>query len=163
MGSVGENTTAVYGMSNGLPPLWEHCIDEYRRVKVICVGAGLSGILAGIRFPQRIPNLDLTIYDKNEDVGGTWFENRYPGVRCDVPSAAYQYTFESNTQWSEYYCTGPEIFRYFQRCARKYGVYKYCKFKHMLKAATWKADKGKWELEMEDMGDGKVTEMSNLW
>jgi ribulose 1,5-bisphosphate synthetase/thiazole synthase len=74
---------AVYGTANGsnaqplgLPPLYEHCIDDYRRIKVIVIGAGLSGILAGIRFTQRIPNLDLTIYDKNEDVGGTWWENR---------------------------------------------------------------------------------------
>ena len=58
---------------------------------------------------------------------------RYPGVRCDVPSHCYQYTFESNTQWSEYYCEGAEIERYFQRVARKFGVYKYIKFKHMLK------------------------------
>jgi hypothetical protein len=61
----------------GLPPLWEHCVDDYRPIKIIVIGAGLSGILAGIRFTQRIPNLELTIYEKNEDVGGTWWENRW--------------------------------------------------------------------------------------
>jgi hypothetical protein len=60
-----------------LPPLYDHCIDDLRRVKVICIGAGFSGVLAGIRFPQRIPNLDFTIYEKNPDVGGTWWENRF--------------------------------------------------------------------------------------
>lgn len=68
-------------MANGdtaeLPPLYEHCVDDYRPMKIICIGAGISGICAGIRFPQRIQNLDLIIYDKNADVGGTWFENRY--------------------------------------------------------------------------------------
>jgi len=59
-----------------LPPLYNHCVDDYRPMKVVVIGAGLSGILAGIRFPQYIKNLDLTIYDKNSDVGGTWFENR---------------------------------------------------------------------------------------
>jgi len=59
-----------------LPPLYSHCIDDHRRIKVICIGAGFSGILAGIRFPQRIANLDLTIYEKNPEVGGTWYENK---------------------------------------------------------------------------------------
>ena len=57
-------------------------VDLARPIKVICIGAGMSGILCGIRFPQKISNLDLTIYDKNESVGGVWLENRYPGVTC---------------------------------------------------------------------------------
>lgn len=64
-------------------------IDEVRPVKVIVIGAGVSGIIAGIRFPQRIPNLDLVIYDKNPDIGGTWFENRYPGIACGRLSATF--------------------------------------------------------------------------
>lgn len=46
-------------------------IDEYRPIKVICIGAGISGILSAIRFPQKIPNLELKIYEKNEDIGGS--------------------------------------------------------------------------------------------
>ena len=52
-------------------------VDYARPLKVICIGAGMSGILCGIRFPQKIPNLDLTIYEKNDEVGGVWYENRY--------------------------------------------------------------------------------------
>lgn len=52
-------------------------VDHARPIKVVCIGAGYSGILAAIRLPQKIKNLDLTIYEKNEDIGGTWFENRY--------------------------------------------------------------------------------------
>jgi cation diffusion facilitator CzcD-associated flavoprotein CzcO len=51
-------------------------IDECRPIKVICIGAGISGILTAIRFPQHIKNLDLTVYEKNEGPGGTWFENK---------------------------------------------------------------------------------------
>lgn len=73
----GTGTGTVNGHKiNDLPPLYTHCIDDYRPMKVIVIGAGLSGILAGIRFPQYIQNLDLTIYDKNSDVGGTWHENK---------------------------------------------------------------------------------------
>lgn len=55
---------------------WDVPVDYARPLKVICVGAGMSGILCGIRFKQRIPNLDLVIYDKNDEVGGVWYENR---------------------------------------------------------------------------------------
>jgi len=72
------STSPLHGEGNisGLPPLYSHCVDDLRRMKVICIGAGFSGILAGIRFPQRVQNLDFVIYEKNADVGGTWFENK---------------------------------------------------------------------------------------
>ena len=57
-------------------------VDAVRPLKVICLGAGVSGILAAIRFPERVKNLDLVIYEKNEEIGGTWFENKYPGCAC---------------------------------------------------------------------------------
>jgi len=72
--------------------LLETAIDSPRPIKIIVIGAGFSGTLAGVVFPRKIENIQLTIYDKNEDVGGTWLENRYPGVGCDVPSHAYQYS-----------------------------------------------------------------------
>lgn len=56
-------------------PIDQRPVDYYRPIKVICIGAGVSGILTGIRFPQHIKNLELTIYEKNKGVGGTWFEN----------------------------------------------------------------------------------------
>lgn len=74
------NANFVDPKLTNLPPLYGHCIDDLRPIKVICIGAGFSGILAGIRFPQRVPNLDFTIYEKNEEVGGTWFENRSVSV-----------------------------------------------------------------------------------
>jgi hypothetical protein len=57
-------------------------IDGDRPVRVVIMGAGISGITACIRFAQRIKNLDLCVYEKNADVGGTWYENRYPGCAC---------------------------------------------------------------------------------
>ena len=155
------NGATTNGDNAGLPPLYGHCVDDYRPMKVICIGAGISGICAAIRFNQRIQNLDFTIYEKNADIGGTWFENKYPGVRCDIPSHSYQYTFENNSQWSEYYSSGPEIQRYLQRTARKYGVYKYVKFRYELKGATWQAEEGKWELKLEDLGTGRVSSRPN--
>jgi hypothetical protein len=63
------------------PLITERSVDETRPIKAIFIGAGISGIVAGIKL-QSLPELDLTIYEKNDDVGGTWLENRYPGVAC---------------------------------------------------------------------------------
>lgn len=59
-------------------------VDHFRPIRVVIIGSGLSGIIASIRLRQRISNLELCVYDKNEDIGGTWFENRYPGCACGV-------------------------------------------------------------------------------
>lgn len=60
----------------------ERSIDKARPLRVVIIGSGISGIIASIRFRQRIPNVDLCVYEKNEDIGGTWLENRYPGCAC---------------------------------------------------------------------------------
>ena len=60
-------------------------VENFRPIRVICIGAGYSGIYLAIRIPERLRNVNLTVYEKNADVGGTWFENRYPGCACDIP------------------------------------------------------------------------------
>ena len=64
------------------PMISDRCIDSVRPLKVISIGAGISGILAAIELPRKLKKLELVIYDKNEELGGTWFENKYPGVAC---------------------------------------------------------------------------------
>ncbi|KAL6229532.1 hypothetical protein BDW75DRAFT_249591 [Aspergillus navahoensis] len=139
-------------------------IDELRPVRVICIGAGVSGILTAIRFPREISNLELVVYDKNHDVGGTWLENKYPGVRCDIPSAGYQFTFEDNPSWTEFYASGAEIQAYWARTAKKYGVYKYCKFGHRFEEARWVEQSGKWQ-KVTDVADFVIsaTGLLNRW
>lgn len=60
----------------------ERAVDEPRPLKVIYIGAGVSGILAAIQFRKFVPSLDLVIYEKNPEIGGTWYENKYPGCAC---------------------------------------------------------------------------------
>ena len=62
----------------------ERSIDHFRPIRVVVIGSGLSGIISSIRLRQRVPNLDLCVYDRNDDVGGTWTENRYPGCACGM-------------------------------------------------------------------------------
>ena len=64
-------------------------IDTARPLKVICIGAGISGILAAVNLPKQVQDLNLTIYDKNQELGGTWFESKYPGCACGKGLATF--------------------------------------------------------------------------
>ncbi|KAJ4298153.1 hypothetical protein N0V90_006052 [Kalmusia sp. IMI 367209] len=128
-----------------------HHIDNVRTLKVAVIGAGLSGINAGILLPAKVPGIDLTIFEKNHDVGGTWLENTYPGVRCDIPAHVYQSTFSPNTQWSEIFAEGAEIRDYWQSRAKKYNVYKYLKLRHRVDEASWDDEEGKWHLRVHNL------------
>jgi cation diffusion facilitator CzcD-associated flavoprotein CzcO len=92
-----------------------------RAPRVAVIGAGMSGLLMGIRL-REAGIRDFTLYEKTADVGGTWRENRYPGLSCDVPSHLYSYSFEPNPEWTHRYSFGPEIHAYFQKVADKYDL-----------------------------------------
>ncbi|KAJ7230153.1 FAD/NAD-P-binding domain-containing protein [Mycena pura] len=115
-------------------------IDDYRPVKVICIGAGFSGILrvSAIRFQQKVPNLDFKLYEKADGVGGTWRENRYP----------YQFSFEDYSQWSGLFPTGSEILANIERIVDKYKIRKYMNFQHELTHAKWDASAGQWTVRI---------------
>ncbi|KAJ7175158.1 FAD/NAD-P-binding domain-containing protein [Mycena crocata] len=127
----------------------DRSIDDYRPVKVICIGAGFSGILCAIRFQQKVPNCELKIYEKADGIGGTWRHNRYPGAACDVPSHCYQFSFENESQWSGLFSTGPEILANMERVVDKYKVRKYMHFKHELTHAEYDAAAGKWTVRIQ--------------
>jgi heterodisulfide reductase subunit A-like polyferredoxin len=67
----------------------DRCVDTVRPLKVVIVGAGISGILAAIKLQESIRKLELIIYEKNEGLGGTWLENRYPGCACGMFSSPH--------------------------------------------------------------------------
>ncbi|KAM0543828.1 hypothetical protein ACHAPJ_012135 [Fusarium lateritium] len=136
-------------------PLKDLAIDQPRPLKVICIGAGFSGILTAIRFPQRIPNVELTIYDKNPDIGGTWYENTYAGVGY-VPSHVYQYSFAGNPNWSKFYAGGAEIQQYLKDVAWRYDVERYVRLQHHFEKADWDEAAQKWTVTVIDMKNNKV-------
>ncbi|CRG92376.1 Putative sterigmatocystin biosynthesis monooxygenase stcW [Talaromyces islandicus] len=129
-------------------------INDVRPIKVIVFGAGLSGILASILLPRAIEKLELVIYEKNAAIGGTWLENVYPGVACDIPSHSYQFSFENNPGWSSYYAPGPEIQAYLMRTTEKYDGYRYMKFQHKVHKAVWDDEEGKWHVNVLDIVTG---------
>jgi cation diffusion facilitator CzcD-associated flavoprotein CzcO len=85
------------------------------------VGAGMAGILSAIKL-REAGFEDFTVYEKADRIGGTWRENRYPGIACDVPSHLYSYSFAPNPEWSRRFAPGPEIQAYFEDVAARHGV-----------------------------------------
>ncbi|RMJ21396.1 monooxygenase [Aspergillus sp. HF37] len=134
----------------------ERSIDHARPMRVVVIGSGLSGIIASIRLRQRVSNLDLCIYEKNDDVGGTWLENRYPGCACDIPAHTYQASFEPNKEWSTFYAAAPEIHKYWKRVVDKYGCMEYVKLRSQVVEAVWNEENGKWQLKVQNTANNAV-------
>lgn len=103
--------------------------------------------------------MSLSVYSQqstNNEKGGVWFENIYPGVRCDVPAHVYQTSFDANTQWSEEYAQGAEIREYWAGIARKYEVYKYLKLSKRVERLTWDDKSSIWLVEVQNLLTGDV-------
>jgi cation diffusion facilitator CzcD-associated flavoprotein CzcO len=90
-------------------------------LRIAVIGAGMSGLLSAIEL-ERAGYRDVAIYEKAERLGGTWRENTYPGIACDVPSHFYSYSFAPNPDWSHRFAPGDEIQAYFEGVARRFGV-----------------------------------------
>ncbi|KAF2847728.1 FAD/NAD(P)-binding domain-containing protein [Plenodomus tracheiphilus IPT5] len=131
-------------------------IENLRPMKVIVIGAGYSGIYCGIRIPERLRNVDLVIYEKNAGVGGTWYENRYLGCACDVPSHSYQYTFEPNPNWSSLYAPAAEIQAYLERIATKFSATRFIKLQHEIVGCRWEEKTAKWHVTVKNLATGEM-------
>ena len=128
-----------------------------RPVKVIIAGAGASAIDFAHEVARgALANVDLNIYEKNAGIGGTWFENRYPGCACDIPSHVYQYSWAPNPNWSAYYVGAPEILKYFQNVVNKFNLEKYFTTSRKVVGAKWIEDQQKWQV-LSRATDGRHT------
>lgn len=126
----------------------------HKKLRFIIIGAGMAGMLAGIRLKERGDH-DFTIYEKGDSVGGTWRENHYPGLACDTPAHSYTYSFATNTEWSAFYAPGPEIRAYFEGVADKYDLKKQIEFNSEI--ASCRFEDGRWRITTaggrEDVAD----------
>ena len=120
------------GLSDRLPP----------GLDVIVIGGGMSGVLAGIRLQHA--GIPYTILEKNEGIGGTWFENRYPGCRVDVGNHYYCYSFEPSDEWSEFFAQAPELRAYFEDCAARHGLGEHTQLGAEVIEAEWSEAEHRW-------------------
>ncbi|KAF7557068.1 hypothetical protein G7Z17_g899 [Cylindrodendrum hubeiense] len=103
-------------------------VENQRPLKVVIIGAGFSGIHSTIRITQRLRNIDLTVYETNEEISGV----------------CYQFSFAPNPYWSSLYAPGPEIRAYMQEVAERFGATRYIKTSHKVTSAIWDAEKKLW-------------------
>jgi len=105
------------------------------------IGAGMAGILSAIKL-RDAGVTDFTVYEKADRVGGTWRDNTYPGLSCDVPSHLYSYSFAPNSEWSHRFSPGPEIRAYFEQVAQDHGVLPFVRFGDPVTACSF--SDGRW-------------------
>jgi cyclohexanone monooxygenase len=121
------------------------------RLDVVVVGAGFSGLYLVHRL--RESGFSVVALEAGGSVGGTWYWNRYPGARCDVPSLEYSYSFseelEQEWEWTERYPTQPEILRYLNHVADRFDLRPYIRLSTRVTAATFDGDTSTWRVETE--------------
>jgi 4-hydroxyacetophenone monooxygenase len=138
---------------------WDGVTAERRaRFHVVVIGAGMSGLLAAMKLEQA--GIPYVVLEKNPAVGGTWFENSYPGCRVDVANHFYCYSFEPNHDWPEFFSQRGELREYFERCADRYGVRERIRFGAEVLAARWDGAAARWELRIR-VGDREETLATN--
>ncbi|MBV9091159.1 MAG: NAD(P)/FAD-dependent oxidoreductase [Mycobacteriaceae bacterium] len=118
---------------------------------VVVVGCGQSGLLAAIRLQQA--GVPYTVVEKNPGVGGTWWENSYPGARVDVGNHFYCYSFEPSDHWTEYFAQQPELRSYFDAVMRRHGVADHIRLCTEVLSAVWNDDDATWAVRIRN-GDG---------
>ena len=123
-------------------------------VDVVVVGAGIAGLYLAYRLSRA--GYRLRVFEAADDLGGTWYWNRYPGARVDVPSIDYMYSFDPDWQrdwqWSEKYATQPEILRYLNHVADKHDLRRHITFSTRVRQAGWDDDASLWRVRT-DRGD----------
>ncbi|KAK0646766.1 flavin-binding monooxygenase [Cercophora newfieldiana] len=157
MGLSSSTPTPATAPASHLPVVKNQPINTARPIRVIVIGAGISGIAFAYKA-KSLSNFSYTIYEKNPDIGGTWYESRYPGCSCDIPAHSYSYPWVSNPEWSQVYVGAVEIWNFYRAQAKEYGVYEHAKFEHRVVAAEWDEQRGVWKVQVEDLKTGKVVE-----
>ncbi len=115
---------------------------------VVIIGAGMTGILLAIKL-QEAGITDITVLEKKESIGGTWRENTYPGVACDVPSHAYTYSFAPNPDWSSHFPAGAEIHQYFKDIIERFDVAKFIRYNEPVTACAYDDATRRWTVTTE--------------
>ena len=127
-------------------------------LEVLIIGAGMSGILAAIKLAEI--GIKYKIYEKNNDLGGTWYENQYPGSRVDIANHFYSYSFEENYQWSEHFSRQPELLDYFKKCFHKYDIQKNTYFETQVTDMKFDELNQEWSVNSICHGEKKTESIS---
>ncbi|KAL6242616.1 hypothetical protein RBB50_010262 [Rhinocladiella similis] len=130
-----------------------------RKVRVLSIGAGVTGIMNAYHIQKHLQNVEHVIYEKNEDIGGTWLENRYPGCACDIPSHAYTFPFALNPEWPRFFSYSPDIWKYLDKVCEVFGLRKYMTFKSEVIGCYWQQETGEWLVKLKQTNADGTTRL----
>ncbi|KAF2492447.1 FAD/NAD(P)-binding domain-containing protein [Lophium mytilinum] len=131
-------------------------LDQYHskpsKLRVACCGAGASGLCLAYKMEKMLTpgSFELTLFEKNPQFGGTWYENTYPGVACDIPAHDYVFTWDPKPDWTTFFAAGKEIQGYFEGFAERHGSKKYMKLNTKIVETRWDEEEGVWHITTED-------------
>lgn len=129
--------------------------DQLKQFHVVVIGAGFSGVAMGIRLKEA--GIPYTIIEKNDAIGGTWYENTYPGVGVDTANHFYSYSFDINHDWDHFFAKGDEILKYIRRNAARHQIEDRIHFNEEVTEASWDEAAALWRLKTRQL-DGSTTE-----
>lgn len=116
--------------------------------KVLVIGAGFSGIAMGAKLKEA--GYNFVIVEKNDNVGGTWYENTYPGVAVDTPNHFYSYSFRMDPNWDHYFARGHEILNYINICYAEMAISDHVRFEQEVVSCTWNGKDAVWDVKIRD-------------
>lgn len=124
-------------------PVSRETLDRYH---VLVIGLGYSGLAMAIKLKEA--GIPFTVIEKNADVGGTWYENTYPGVAVDTPNHFYSYSFRTESNWDHYFAQGPEIIKYIRSVYREADLGEGVRFEQEVIAAVWDKHAALWNVRI---------------
>jgi 4-hydroxyacetophenone monooxygenase len=142
-------TAAQLGQAPFLP---QHKVDVPANFSVIIIGAGIGGVCAAVSLQKA--GIPYTLFEKNADVGGTWFDNSYPGCGVDTPNNLYSYSFAAH-DWSCYFAMQDELKTYLERVATDYEVRSNMRFETTVESTSYDEKNQCWEVSVTS-GESKV-------
>ncbi len=134
-----------------------HALEDFR---VLIIGAGMSGL--GMAAKLKDAGIAFTVIEKNDAVGGTWYENSYPDCGVDTPNHFYSYSFDRNPNWSGYFSKRDELYAYFERCVDDFGVRDRIKLSTEVLSANYEAASHLWKVRTKRKDGGEETITGNV-
>lgn len=142
---MGFGTSGPAWSTSELPPAL--CDERRDDNRLVIVGAGVNGLGLGMQC-QRL-GIPFTILERNSDVGGTWFENHYPGAGVDTPNLFYSWSHHPNPSWSRYFAQRDELLAYLQDAADEFDLRRHIRFDTSMQSARWNAEDATWDLVID--------------
>ncbi|WP_345524764.1 NAD(P)/FAD-dependent oxidoreductase [Nocardioides endophyticus] len=161
-GPVDDSYVPLMAHELGLPrdagePQWNvHDTRPGAKLRAAVIGAGMSGMVMAHRLRQI--GADVVVFEKNDDVGGTWLENVYPGCRLDTTNFGYSYSFAQVADWPQQYSPGPAILRYFQRVANDLDLRQVVRFNTEVNRLEYDEQAGTWAVTTRANGTTETIE-----